>query len=61
VLGVLWKFAGPVSARVEVSTEVSLLFARGLAFWPSLMCDLQPTLRNSAWNINTTEGRDNEK
>jgi hypothetical protein len=47
---------------VSVSlTQVSLLFAYGLAFWPSLTCDLRPTLRDSAWNINTTERSDNQK
>jgi hypothetical protein len=44
-----------------ILTQVSLLFAYGLAFWPSLTCDLRPTLRDSAWNINTTEGSDNQK
>jgi hypothetical protein len=42
-------------------TEVSLLFAYGLAFWPPLTCDLRPKLRGRAWNISTTEGSDNQK
>jgi hypothetical protein len=47
---------------VDVSlTQIYLFFLYGLTFWPPLPCDLRPTLRDSAWNINTAEGRDNQE